>query len=81
MGVAVNVTELPIQKGFEDGDMDILTGSKGFTIIERGILVAGLPEVQVSEDVRTQVTISLFKGLSLYDGLFVPTLIPLTFHW
>lgn len=57
------MTELPIQKGFDDGIIEILTGSKGFTVIVTMLLEAGLPEVQASKEVSVQVTISLFKGI------------------
>jgi hypothetical protein len=63
IGAAVKVTEFPIQKGFDDGEMDILTGSKGFTVIVTELLVAGLPEVQVAEEVSVQVIISPLFGI------------------
>jgi hypothetical protein len=61
--VAVNVTELPIQKGFEDAKMDMLTGNFGLTVIMIWLLMAGLPVVQISEEVSVQVIASpLFGG-------------------
>ena len=61
-GVAVNVTEVPMQKGFDEGDIDTLTGRLGLTAMVTGGAVAGLPAVQVSDEVSTQVTTSLFRG-------------------
>ena len=63
VGVAVKVTELPIQKGFEDGEMEMLTGSKGLTVITTWLLMAGLPVVQASEDVSVQVITSPLFGV------------------
>ena len=54
-GVAVNVTEVPAQTGLADAAIDILTGSNGFTVIVMVLEVAGLPVVQISFEVRTQV--------------------------
>jgi hypothetical protein len=51
-----------MQNGLEDGEIVILTGSNGFTVIVTILPEAGLPEVQISEEVRIQVTTSLFKG-------------------
>ena len=63
MGVARNVTGLPIQKGLEDGEMEMLTGSNGFTVIVTWLLMAGLPVVQASEDVSVQVITSPLFGI------------------
>ena len=62
-GVAVNVTELPEQKGFVDATMDIPTSRFGLTIMVMLLLVAGFPVGQNAFDVRTQVTISPFAGI------------------
>jgi hypothetical protein len=81
-GVAVNVTELPVQIAPE-GEADILTlaGSTGFTVIVIGLEVAGFPDTQFKEDVITTVTTSLLASvLVVKAGLFVPTFDPLTFH-
>ena len=82
-GAAVNVTELPAQIAPE-GDAEILTltGSTGFTVIIIWLEVAGFPDTQVKEDVRTTVTTSLLLRVVLEKvGLLVPTFDPLTFHW
>jgi hypothetical protein len=63
VGVAVKVTEPPIQKGFDEAEMEILTVRLGLTTIVKGMLDAGLPDVQVSEDVSVQMMTSLFKGM------------------
>ena len=43
--------------------------------------VAGLPVGQVAFEVNRQVTASLLAGAYVYVELFVPALIPFTFHW
>ena len=63
MCVVVNVTELPVQKGFEDAAMDMLTGNFGLTVMITWLLVAGFPVVQVSEEVRIQVILSPLFGV------------------
>ena len=63
VGVAVKVTDPPIQNGFDVGDMETLTERLGFTVIVIWLLIAGLPVVQVSEEVSVQVMTSLFKGI------------------
>jgi hypothetical protein len=63
-GVAVKVTEFPAQTGFCEGVTFTLTGSNGLTVMVMAFEVAGLFEMQTnSEEVRTQVTISLFVGV------------------
>jgi hypothetical protein len=41
---------------------------------------AGLPVMHERFEVRVHVTWSLFNGVNVYDELFVPTLLPFTFH-
>jgi len=60
--VAVNVTELPRQNGLAEGEIDILTGKSGLTVIGYWI-DAGLFVVQVSEELTVQETRSPFKGM------------------
>ena len=43
--------------------------------------MAGLPVGQITFEVSSHVTASLFDGVKLYVALFEPTLIPFTFHW
>ena len=52
----MKVTDVPAQTGFAEAAMLTLTGKIGFTVIVTVLLVAGLPLVQVSLDVSTQVT-------------------------
>jgi hypothetical protein len=47
IGVAVKVTGRPRQAGFEEAEMDMLTGTIGFTVIETVLDVAGLFDAQV----------------------------------
>ena len=62
-GVAVNVTELPAQKGFEDDMMDTVTGRFGLTVIVTTGEVAGLFTAQVAFELTVQVTPSPLKGV------------------
>ena len=62
VGVAVNVTPVPVQIVVALAAMLTLTGKFGFTVIVMLLDVAGLPLVQVALDVNTQVTVlPLFK--------------------
>ena len=63
VGVAVNVTCVPAQTGFAEGEMDMLTGMFGFTVIVTVLEVAGLPAAQAALEVNTQVTASLLAGI------------------
>jgi hypothetical protein len=63
VGVAVKVTELPAQKGFEGVEILTLTGRIGLTDTGYWMLDAGLFVVQVSEDVNTQETRSPSLGI------------------
>ena len=57
VGVAVNVTDVPAQTGFADGETETLTGRFGLTIIVIVFEVAGLFEIQtVIEEVRMHLT-------------------------
>jgi hypothetical protein len=62
-GVAVKVTGLPEQTGFDEGDIVTETGNNGFTIMLIVFDVAGLFEEQVSSDVRIQKTRSPVEGI------------------
>ena len=62
-GVALNVTELPAQKGFEDEIMDTVTSRLGLTVIVTTGEVAGLFTAQVAFELTVQVTPSPFKGM------------------
>ena len=62
-GVAVNVTELPTQKGFEDDMMDTVTGRLGLTVNVITGEVAGLFAVQVALELTVQFTPSPFNGI------------------
>ena len=63
-GVAVKVTVDPAHTGFCEGVTFTLTGSNGLTVMVMAFEVAGLFEMQTnSEEVRTQVTISLLAGV------------------
>ena len=63
VGVAVKVTEPPMQNGFDEAEIEMLTGRFRLTVIITWLLIAGFPVVQVSEDVSVQVMTSLFKRI------------------
>ena len=70
--MAVKVTELPMQNGFDEAEIKMLTGRLGLTVIVIEFEVAGLFDVQiVFEEVRVQVTKSLFNGIYEKRGLLV----------
>ena len=63
VGVAVNDTELPAQKGFEGVEIVTLTGRLLLTDAGYWMLDAGLLVVQSSEEVRMTETKSPFVGI------------------
>ena len=65
MGVAVNVTSDPGQKGLDDVVIVTPAGRLEFTTIVIEFEVAGFPVVQLSDEVRIQVTISPPAGLQV----------------
>ena len=82
-GVAVKVTEVPVQIApAGTAAMLTLTGKSGLTVMVMLLEVAGLPVAHgVAFDVSTQVTISLVASVvEVKVGLLVPVLLPLTFH-
>ena len=81
MGIALNKTEVPWQNGFVFVAMVKLAGNAVLTIMLNGDEVTGLPLTHPALEVNLQVTTSPFAGIWLYAGAFVPTLVPLTFHW
>ena len=60
----VKITGIPAQTGFADGEMVMLTGFRGLTIICMVLDVAGLFDMHtVIEEVKMQDTRSPFNGL------------------
>ena len=81
VGVAVNVTEVPVQIVVAEAAMLTLTGLFGFTVMFTVFDVAGLPVVQVSDEVMTQFTASrLFRAALVYVALLLPTAVPFRYH-
>ena len=60
MGVAVNVTEVPVQIGFAEAAMETETGTGAPTDILTVLEVAGEPEAQTALEVSTTLTWSPF---------------------
>jgi RNase P/RNase MRP subunit p29 len=81
IGVAVNVTNDPGQKGFDDATMVTPAGKLLLTVINSVLLVIGLFIGQEIDDVNVQLTRSPFRGLYVKVELFVPEFTPLIFHW
>ena len=58
------------------------TGVNAFTVSVMALLVTEALKTQGNELLKTQVTTSPFCKLELVNReLFVPALIPFTFHW
>jgi len=79
-GVAVKSTVEPVQMVVAEAAIEILTGNNGFTVTVSSLEVAGLPDVHVAFEVRTQVTLSLSAGTKVNTGLLLPSLTPFTFQ-
>ena len=62
VGVAVKVTEVPVQTGLAEAATDTLTARFGFTVMVTVFEVAGLPVAQVALEVNIHDTASLFAG-------------------
>jgi hypothetical protein len=73
MGLALIVVMLSKQR------VKLTTGAFG-TLIDTGLLDAGLLDVQGSEEVSVHITKSLLFGVYVKVELFVPTFEPFTFH-
>ena len=82
MGEAVKVTELPLQRVLEgEAEMLTLAGAEALTVMVTVLEEAGEPLAQASEEVIRQLTWSVFDSEALvYVSLFVPTLLPFSFH-
>ena len=79
--MAVYVTEVPAQTVVAEAEIEILTGSSGFTEIINGFETAGLPVTQVRLDIRVHVTTSPLTGKKVKVGLIAPgIIIPFTLH-
>jgi hypothetical protein len=62
VGVAVNVTEVPVQTGLADGETATLTGEAGLTVMVKVLDVAGLPDLHVRLDAMITYTWSALTG-------------------
>ena len=62
VGVAVKLTDVPVQTGLAEAETDTLTGSFGRTDTGYWLLDAGLFVVHVREDVNVQETMSPIAG-------------------
>ena len=73
VGIAVKVTEVPAQTGFAVAEIETLAGTVGIIVIITELLIAGGIAAHVTLEVIRQLTLSLFDGVYVYVGLFVPT--------
>ena len=80
-GVALKVTEVPVQTVIAEEVMLMLTGNTGMTVTATWLLEAGLLVVQGRLEFRSQLTTSPFAGIYVRNVEFVPLFIPFTFHW
>ena len=71
---------MPWQTGLSDAEIDTDTGNRGFTVMETGLDVAGLPVTQTALEVILQVTTSPFTGVNEYVVPPGPVDIPFTNH-
>ena len=62
MMAELNMTDVPAQTGFAEGDMDMLTGKSGLTVMVTTFEVAGFPVAQVASEVNTHVMASWSSG-------------------
>ena len=73
---------MPEQIVVADEAILTLAATLGLTTIVIAFDVAGFPVTQLAFDVITQVTTSLFASVvDVKALLFVPTFVPLIFHW
>ena len=63
-GVAVYVTELPLQTGFDEAAIVTLTALSVLTVSVMMFEVAGLPDLQVSLEVSVHLTELPFTGVN-----------------
>ena len=59
MMAELKVTGVPEQTGFAEGEMDMLTGKSGLTVIVTTFETAGLPVAQVAFEIRTHEIVLL----------------------
>lgn len=75
------MTLVPEHIEFAEAVIVAETGRIGFTAIVMELEAAGFPLMQAAFDVITQLTtFELASVPEVNDGLFVPILIPLSFH-
>ena len=80
--VAVKVTLVPAQIGFDDAAMDTDTGSSGLTVMAIAFEIAGFPVGHTALETSWQVRTSLFNGANEYIELVAPGMsFPFFLHW
>ena len=77
----MNVTDVPAQTGFDDGEIVTLTITLVFSTIVMAFDVAGFPVGHGILEFKTQETTSPLLGTNEYTGLSGPAFPPFTFHW
>lgn len=81
-GVAVNVTEVPLQTVVADAETLTEGVAVAATLIVITLEVAGFPETQEAFEVSTTLTWSLFASVEdVKADELVPTFKPFIFHW
>ncbi len=81
VGIAVKVTEVPLQIELEEAAIETLGATFELTVIVSPALVAVNGLAQVALEVNTQViTLPLAKDVLVKVAELVPTFTPLFFH-
>jgi len=78
--MAVKITELAMQVGLDEAVTDTATGWFWLTVIVTGFDITWVIEMHGEFEVISHVMTSPLAGGYVYETLFVPVLIPLTFH-
>jgi hypothetical protein len=81
VGVAVNVTDVPVQIVVAVAPIETDGTTTGLTVIVTEFDVTEVGEAQEAVDVITQVTTSPWDKVVLVYVVPVPTFPPFTFHW
>ena len=76
----MNITDVPAQTGFAEGEIFTETGRIGLITMVIELDVAGLFEEQLLVEVRIQKILSPFDGEYANDAEFDPEFTPFTFH-
>jgi hypothetical protein len=60
---ANNDTGVPVQTVVDEAEIEMLTGSNGFTVMVTALDVAGFPVGQIALEISSQIIASLLTGI------------------